>query len=85
MVTAGKPVASLRWWIGGLLFASTVNYVSECFPKPERARPHFLIAVLRLPGGNIGVVRVAPLIPDLDVGWRWLYYPPEAHSRIGQA
>jgi hypothetical protein len=20
----GKPIASLRWWIGGLLFASTV-------------------------------------------------------------
>ena len=37
-MTAGKPVASLRWWIGGLLFASTViNYVSEWFPKPERA------------------------------------------------
>jgi hypothetical protein len=38
MVTAGKPVASLRWWIGSLLFASTViNYVREWFPKPERA------------------------------------------------
>jgi len=24
MVTAGKPIASLRWWIGGLLSASTL-------------------------------------------------------------
>jgi ACS family hexuronate transporter-like MFS transporter len=30
MVTARKPIASLRWWIGGLLFASTViNYVDR--------------------------------------------------------
>jgi hypothetical protein len=30
MVTAGKPIASLRWWIGGLLFASTViNYIDR--------------------------------------------------------
>jgi hypothetical protein len=59
MVTAGKPVASLRWWIGGLLFASTViNYVREWFPKPARAlATALLIAVLRLPGGNIRVVR----------------------------
>src|SRR4029077_13280116 len=56
------------------------------FPHPSaRSRPHFLLAVLRLPGGNIRVVRVAPLIPALEVGWRWPYYPPEAHSRIGQA
>jgi hypothetical protein len=28
MATARKPIASLRWWIGGLLFASTViNYI----------------------------------------------------------
>lgn len=58
MVTAGKPVVSLRWWIRGLLFASTViNYVSRVVPKTRvaRSRPHFLIAVLRLPGGNIRV------------------------------
>jgi MFS transporter, ACS family, hexuronate transporter len=30
MLTARKPIASLRWWIGGLLFASTViNYVDR--------------------------------------------------------
>ncbi|MGB8580640.1 MAG: MFS transporter [Candidatus Sulfotelmatobacter sp.] len=30
MVTARKPIASLRWWIGGLLFASTViNYLDR--------------------------------------------------------
>ena len=30
MLTAGKPIASLRWWIGGLLFASTViNYIDR--------------------------------------------------------
>ncbi len=30
MVTAGKPIASLRWWIGGLLFASTgINYIDR--------------------------------------------------------
>jgi len=30
MLTAGKPITSLRWWIGGLLFASTViNYIDR--------------------------------------------------------
>lgn len=30
MATAGKPISSLRWWIAGLLFASTViNYVDR--------------------------------------------------------
>jgi len=30
MVTAGKPIASLRWWIGSLLFASAViNYIDR--------------------------------------------------------
>lgn len=30
MVTPRKPIASLRWWIGGLLFASTViNYIDR--------------------------------------------------------
>ncbi len=30
MGNAGKPIASLRWWIGGLLFASTViNYIDR--------------------------------------------------------
>ncbi|MGA9508433.1 MAG: MFS transporter [Candidatus Sulfotelmatobacter sp.] len=30
MVTARKPIPSLRWWIGGLLFASTViNYIDR--------------------------------------------------------
>ena len=30
MATAPKPIASLRWWIGGLLFASTViNYIDR--------------------------------------------------------
>jgi MFS transporter, ACS family, aldohexuronate transporter len=30
MVNARKPIASLRWWIGGLLFASTViNYIDR--------------------------------------------------------
>jgi ACS family hexuronate transporter-like MFS transporter len=30
MVTARKPITSLRWWIGGLLFASTViNYIDR--------------------------------------------------------
>ncbi len=87
MVTAGKPVASLRWWIGGLLFASTViNYVSEWFPKPERALATAFFDSGSSPSGwQYSCVRVAPLIPDLEVGWRWLYYPPEAHSRIGQA
>src|SRR6202162_5064328 len=30
MATARKPIPSLRWWIGGLLFASTViNYIDR--------------------------------------------------------
>ena len=30
MVSARKPISSLRWWIGGLLFASTViNYIDR--------------------------------------------------------
>jgi MFS transporter, ACS family, hexuronate transporter len=30
MATTGKPIPSLRWWIGGLLFASTViNYIDR--------------------------------------------------------
>ena len=30
MATARKPIRSLRWWIGGLLFASTViNYIDR--------------------------------------------------------
>ncbi len=30
MATTAKPIASLRWWIGGLLFASTViNYIDR--------------------------------------------------------
>jgi ACS family hexuronate transporter-like MFS transporter len=30
MATAPKPISSLRWWIGGLLFASTViNYIDR--------------------------------------------------------
>src|SRR6202044_3412376 len=30
MATAGKPISSLRWWIAGLLFASTViNYIDR--------------------------------------------------------
>jgi ACS family hexuronate transporter-like MFS transporter len=30
MMPAGKPIVSLRWWIGGLLFASTViNYIDR--------------------------------------------------------
>jgi ACS family hexuronate transporter-like MFS transporter len=201
MVTAGKPIASLRWWIGGLLFASTViNYidrqtlsvlapylkieyqwsnsdyaniaiafrvaysigqtvfgrlmdrigtrrgltltviwyslvsmltssasgfysfatfrfllgagesanwpaatkaVSEWFPKPERA----LATALFDSGSSIGGA-IAPFIvlwiyfrwgwrpafmtPGILgflwlIVWRWLYYPPEAHCRIGQA
>jgi ACS family hexuronate transporter-like MFS transporter len=201
MMTAAKPIASLRWWIGSLLFASTViNYidrqtlsllapylkleyhwsnsdyaniaiafrvaysigqtvfgrlidrigtrrgltltviwyslvsmltslasgfysfatfrfllgagesanwpaatkaVSEWFPKPERA----LATALFDSGSSIGGA-VAPFIvlwiyfrwgwrpafvlPGILgflwlIVWRWLYYPPEGHSRIGQA
>src|SRR6202171_1352098 len=30
MATARKPIPALRWWIGGLLFASTViNYIDR--------------------------------------------------------
>ena len=30
MASARKPIPSLRWWIGGLLFASTViNYIDR--------------------------------------------------------
>jgi MFS transporter, ACS family, hexuronate transporter len=30
MVNARKPIGSLRWWIGGLLFVSTViNYIDR--------------------------------------------------------
>ena len=30
MATVGRPILSLRWWIGGLLFASTViNYIDR--------------------------------------------------------
>ena len=201
MVTAGKPISSLRWWIGGLLFASTViNYidrqtlsllapylkleyhwansdyanlaiafrvaysigqtvfgrlmdrigtrrgltltviwysvismvtslatgfysfatfrfllgagesanwpaatkaVSEWFPKRERA----LATALFDSGSSIGGAvapfivlwiyfrwgwRPAFMIPGILgflwlIAWRWLYYPPETHSRIGQA
>jgi ACS family hexuronate transporter-like MFS transporter len=201
MVTARKPIASLRWWIGGLLFASTViNYidrqtlsllapylkleyhwtnsdyanlaiafrvaysigqtvfgrlmdrigtrrgltltviwysvismltslasgfysfamfrfllgagesanwpaatkaVSEWFPKRERA----LATALFDSGSSIGGAvapfivlwiyfrwgwRPAFMIPGILgflwlIVWRWLYYPPEEHSRIGQA
>ena len=201
MVTAGKPIASLRWWIGSLLFASTViNYVdrqtlsllapylkleyhwsnsdyaniaiafrvaysigqtvfgrlmdrigtrrgltltviwyslvsmltslasgfysfatfrfllgagesanwpgatkgvSEWFPKPERALATALFDSGSSIGGAIApfVVlwiyfrwgwRPAFMLPGILgflwlIVWRWLYYPPEAHSRIGQA
>lgn len=201
MVTAGKPIASLRWWIGGLLFASTViNYidrqtlsllapylkieyqwsnsdyaniaiafrvaysigqtvfgglldrigtrrgltltviwyslvsmltslasgfysfatfrfllgagesanwpaatkaVSEWFPKPERALATALFDSGSSMGGAIAPFivlwiyfrwgwRPAFMIPGILgflwlILWRWLYYPPEAHSRIGQA
>jgi ACS family hexuronate transporter-like MFS transporter len=201
MVNARKPIASLRWWIGGLLFASTViNYidrqtlsllapylkldyhwtnsdyaniaiafrvaysigqaacgrlmdrigtrrgltltviwyssvsmltslasgfysfatfrfllgagesanwpaaakaVSEWFPKRERA----LATALFDSGSSIGAAvapfivlwiyfrwgwRPAFMIPGILgflwlIVWRWLYYPPEEHSRIGQA
>ena len=201
MGTARKPIASLRWWIGGLLFASTViNYidrqtlsllapylkleyhwtnsdyaniaiafrvaysigqtvfgrlmdrigtrrgltlsviwysavsmltslasgfysfatfrfllgagesanwpaatkaVSEWFPKRERA----LATALFDSGSSIGGAvapsivlsiyfrwgwRPAFMIPGILgllwlIAWRWLYHPPEAHSRIGQA
>jgi len=201
MVTAGKPIASLRWWIGSLLFASTViNYVdrqtlsllapylkleyhwsnsdyaniaiafrvaysigqtvfgrlmdrigtrrgltltviwyslvsmltslasgfysfatfrfllgagesanwpaatkgvSEWFPKPERALATALFDSGSSIGGAIApfVVlwiyfrwgwRPAFMLPGILgflwlIVWRWLYYPPEEHSRIGQA
>jgi MFS transporter, ACS family, hexuronate transporter len=201
MVTAGKPIASLRWWIGGLLFASTViNYidrqtlsllapylkieyqwsnadyaniaiafrvaysigqtvfgrlldrigtrrgltltviwyslvsmltslasgfysfaafrfllgagesanwpaatkaVSEWFPKPERALATALFDSGSSIGGAIAPFivlwiyfrwgwRPAFMIPGTLgflwlIVWRWLYYPPEAHNRIGQA
>jgi ACS family hexuronate transporter-like MFS transporter len=201
MVTAGKPIASLRWWIGSLLFASTViNYVdrqtlsllapylkleyhwsnsdyaniaiafrvaysigqtvfgrlmdrigtrrgltltviwyslvsmltslasgfysfatfrfllgagesanwpaatkgvSEWFPKPERALATALFDSGSSIGGAIApfVVlwiyfrwgwRPAFMLPGILgflwlIVWRWLYYPPEGHSRIGQA
>ncbi|MGA7928017.1 MAG: MFS transporter [Candidatus Sulfotelmatobacter sp.] len=201
MVRAGRPISSLRWWIGGLLFASTViNYidrqtlsllapylkleyhwtnsdyaniaiafrvaysigqtgfgrlmdrigtrrgltltviwysavsmltslatgfysfamfrfllgagesanwpaatkaVSEWFPKRERA----LATALFDSGSSIGGAvapfivlgiyfhwgwRPAFMIPGILgflwlIVWRWLYYPPERHSRIGQA
>ncbi|MFZ0774753.1 MAG: MFS transporter [Candidatus Sulfotelmatobacter sp.] len=201
MVRARKPISSLRWWIGGLLFASTViNYidrqtlsllapylkldyhwtnsdyadiaiafrvaysigqaacgrlmdrigtrrgltltviwysavsmltslasgfysfatfrfllgagesanwpaaakaVSEWFPKRERA----LATALFDSGSSIGAAvapfivlwiyfrwgwRPAFMIPGILgflwlIVWRWLYYPPEMHSRIGQA
>src|SRR6202021_738320 len=30
MLAARKPISSLRWWIGGLLFASTIiNYIDR--------------------------------------------------------
>jgi len=201
MVTAGKPIASLRWWIGGLLFASTViNYidrqtlsllapylkleyhwsnsdyaniaiafrvaysigqtvfgrlmdrigtrrgltltviwyslvsmltslasgfysfatfrfllgagesanwpaatkgVSEWFPKPERALATALFDSGSSIGGAIAPFivlwiyfrwgwRPAFMLPGILgflwlIVWRWLYYPPEGHSRIGQA
>jgi len=201
MVTAGKPIASLRWWIGSLLFASTViNYidrqtlslvapylkleyhwsnsdyaniaiafrvaysigqtvfgrlmdrigtrqgltltviwyslvsmltslasgfysfatfrfllgagesanwpaatkgVSEWFPKPERALATALFDSGSSIGGAIAPFivlwiyfrwgwRPAFMLPGILgflwlIVWRWLYYPPEGHSRIGQA
>jgi len=201
MVTAGKPIASLRWWIGSLLFASTViNYVdrqtlsllapylkleyhwsnsdyaniaiafrvaysigqtvfgrlmdrigtrrgltltviwyslvsmltslasgfysfatfrfllgagesanwpaatkgvSEWFPKPERALATALFDSGSSIGGAIAPFivlwiyfrwgwRPAFMLPGILgflwlIVWRWLYYPPEEHSRIGQA
>ncbi len=201
MVTAGKPIASLRWWIGSLLFASTViNYVdrqtlsllapylkleyhwsnsdyaniaiafrvaysigqtvfgrlmdrigtrrgltltviwyslvsmltslasgfysfatfrfllgagesanwpaatkgvSEWFPKPERALATALFDSGSSIGGAIAPFivlwiyfrwgwRPAFMLPGIlgflwKIVWRWLYHPPEGHSRIGQA
>jgi ACS family hexuronate transporter-like MFS transporter len=201
MVTAGKPIPSLRWWIGSLLFASTViNYidrqtlsllapylkleyhwsnsdyaniaiafrvaysigqtvfgrlidrigtrrgltltviwyslvsmltslasgfysfatfrfllgagesanwpaatkgVSEWFPKPERALATALFDSGSSVGGAIAPFivlwiysrwgwRPAFMLPGILgflwlIVWRWLYYPPEGHSRIGQA
>jgi hypothetical protein len=41
MATARKPIASLRWWIGGLLFASTViNYIDRQTCRRSRRRHH---------------------------------------------
>jgi MFS transporter, ACS family, hexuronate transporter len=201
MVTAGKPIASLRWWIGSLLFASTViNYidrqtlsllapylkleyhwsnsdyaniaiafrvaysigqtvfgrlmdrigtrrgltltviwyslvsmltslangfysfatfrfllgagesanwpaatkgVSEWFPKPERALATALFDSGSSIGGAIAPFivlwiyfrwgwRAAFMLPGILgflwlIVWRWLYHPPEGHSRIGRA
>jgi ACS family hexuronate transporter-like MFS transporter len=201
MLTATKPIPSLRWWIGGLLFASTViNYidrqtlsllapylkieyhwtnsdyaniaiafrvaysigqtvfgrlmdrigtrrgltltviwyslvsmltsfasgfysfatfrfllgagesanwpaatkaVSEWFPKRERAIATALFDSGSSMGGAIAPFivlwiyfrwgwRPAFMIPGILgflwlIVWRWLYYPPETHSRIGQA
>src|SRR5580765_3250949 len=42
MANASKPIPSLRWWIGGLLFASTViNYI-------DRQTPSILAPYLKL-------------------------------------
>jgi ACS family hexuronate transporter-like MFS transporter len=161
MVTTGKPIASLRWWIGGLLFASTViNYI-------DRQTLSLLAPYLKLDyhwtnsdyadiaiafrvaysigqtvfgrlmdrigtrrgltftvtwysvasiltslasgffdsGSSIGAAvapfivlgiyfrwgwRPAFMIPGILgflwlIVWRWLYYPPEEHGRIGRA
>src|SRR5271170_4103701 len=75
--------------------------VSEWFPKRERA----LATALFDSGSSIGAAvapfivlgiyfrwgwRPAFLIPGILgflwlIVWRWIYYPPESHSRIGQA
>jgi len=75
--------------------------VSEWFPKPERALATALFDSGSSIGGAIAPFivlwiyfrwgwRPAFMLPGILgflwlIVWRWLYYPPEEHSRIGQA
>src|ERR1700733_227036 len=75
--------------------------VSEWFPKPERALATALFDSGSSLGGAVapfivlGIYfrwgwRPAFMIPGILgflwlIVWRWLYYPPEEHSRIGKA
>src|SRR5438093_899613 len=85
-VNSAQPsvIPSLRWWIGGILFASTViNYI-------DRQTLSILAPFLLLPVYFRWGWRVAFVIPGLLgflwlIAWRRLYHRPQDHPRISDA